>query len=199
MSVAPRSHRPKHPPRTTSSPTTSLCSSSPPPASLTLASISTDTPLAAPSCSVSHLKSPPLHRPKAKFTAEELNTTRIRGLILHNSFTSNPGNVHLTELPGAIQIVAGGREALTMLARPAQKMLVLVSEHDEVVPCEMGAQVVRAVRGGTSADASSSAAAARAELKEGSEIQFVVIRGALHEKACNRHGWAEAVRAMGKI
>lgn len=92
-----------------------------------------------------------------------------------------------------------GTAPTSALGRLARNALVLVSEHDEVVPRTMGAQIVQAALGIDSDDKSSTVGdgVRRAELaknvEKGSGTRLVVIPGALHENAWNKHGWAEAV------
>ncbi|KAG5643725.1 hypothetical protein DXG03_009715 [Asterophora parasitica] len=133
---------------------------------------------------------------------------RIQGLILENPFASIPGMLvalypqrwipyrHLQSFVydrwdalGALQTQE--REGRTALSRLSKKMLVLVSEHDEVVPPEMGAQIVRAAMGSNAWPTRGTAVHGG---PEDTRTQLVEIPGALHENAWNRPGWARAVR-----
>ncbi|KAG5638730.1 hypothetical protein H0H81_010540 [Sphagnurus paluster] len=154
-------------------------------------------------CMLDHLSSPAVSK-----QTRELDTScaSIAGLILENPLSSVPDMLPALYPPrwvpyrhlrpfvwdrwdalGAVEAaVATPGENISPLVRLSRKMLVLVSENDEVVPRTMGAQIVKA--------------AAERDVQSGAGDpvrgpQLVVIRGALHENAWDRYGWAEAVRA----
>ncbi|KAG6899232.1 hypothetical protein C0993_012077 [Termitomyces sp. T159_Od127] len=101
---------------------------------------------------------------------------------------------------------AGGQT--TLLERLCGRMLVLTSENDEVVPKEMGGAIAQAAMGkiysgyGSSAKGTGEEKAVNGDgtriegdLEESPRTKLVVIRGALHEDAWKRKGWADAVGA----
>ncbi|GLB38816.1 putative alpha beta superfamily protein [Lyophyllum shimeji] len=161
----------------------------------------------------------------------DVDTKRIQGLILENPFASIPGMLAalypqrwvpyryltafvwdrwdaLEALRSAVSVQSKEAEReKPALARLAHRMLVLISEHDEMVPPEMGRQIVRAALRGRREDPTApdvpvpeakveGAAAGGGEAKEVARAgtKMVVIRGALHENAWDHRGWAEAMR-----
>ena len=130
-----------------------------------------------------------------------LNTTEfptVQGLILENPFASIPGMVHALYPQRWLPYHYLGRFAFdkwdtlhalrtapagSVLHQLASRMLVLVSEHDEVVPPAMGHALL---------DASMERVPARAA-DGGALRHLVVIRNALHESAWQERRWRVAI------
>ncbi|KAJ3575115.1 hypothetical protein NP233_g1313 [Leucocoprinus birnbaumii] len=118
---------------------------------------------------------------------------RIRGLILENPFASIPGMVralypqrwlpyrYLAPLAfdkwdtlAALQPHVG---QYTILGRTSREMLVLLSEHDEIVPREMGAQIFNLANQGHPLN----------------QASVVEIPKALHENAWMKKAWTDVL------
>ncbi|KAG6878611.1 hypothetical protein C0992_007858 [Termitomyces sp. T32_za158] len=142
------------------------------------------------------------------------DAARLRGVILENPLASVPSMLAALYpqkwLPYRYlapfvwdrwDALAAVQEARTapLLESLCGRMLVLASEHDEVVPNEMGAAIVQAATrtvGSTSSDYGKGVGEQRMGGSEREELlrtRFIVVRGALHEDAWKRKGWAEAV------
>ncbi|KAG6908525.1 hypothetical protein DXG01_004296 [Tephrocybe rancida] len=162
----------------------------------------------------------------------QLAAERVKGVILENPFASIPGMLRALYpqrwLPyrylgacvwdrwDALQALSDSDNTETgerhgVLARLRSRMLVMTSEHDEVVPREMGAEIVKAalrtVASGQGSKSQTKQEIAKPEEKTGAErmtqvkekeawelgTKLIVIGGALHEDAWRKKGWAEAV------
>ena len=119
---------------------------------------------------------------------------RIRGLVLENAFTSIPAMVRSLypqkwlpyrylaplafdkwDVPTALKSHIGQD---TVLGRISRNMLIMVSEHDEVVPREMGSHIFKLATQGCLP----------------SETELVEIPKALHENAWIRRMWIDELR-----
>lgn len=135
-----------------------------------------------------------LHQLEGEHPELRNDFNRIRGLILENPFSSIPAMVralypqkwlpyhHLAPLAfdkwDAVTTLATHVDKDdTVLGQAARTMLILLSEHDEIVPIEMGTQIFNAAMRGPRCSA-----------------RRVIIPRALHENAWNRKAWTDEVK-----
>ncbi|KAG6832109.1 hypothetical protein H0H87_002748 [Tephrocybe sp. NHM501043] len=159
-----------------------------------------------------------------------IGSNRIKGVILENPFASVPGMLRALYpqrwlpyqyLGGcvwdrwdallALKRTSEERVEGNVLGRLRSRMLVITSELDEVVPPEMGAQIVSSALGGPTRSSTLKPPVEHyLNIHPGEErpalrqfewdnqpqelrTKLVVIPSALHEDAWRKKGWAEAV------